>query len=139
MPIQEHLVGDSASSRWYAYIEWLLGFGYESGRVAATRCMSSVADSRGSRYLVINLRERCDAADFETVMRQLDALLGPIDGQHRVAVFSGWFAQHRGVIPTFTQRPPRDVLSYAGVRPAGSVTCEEACRESTGIGARPRA
>ena len=72
-------------------------------------------------------------------MRQLDALLGPIDGQHRVAVFSGWFAQHRGVIPTFTQRRPRDVLSYAGVRPAGSVTCEEACRESTGIGARPRA
>jgi hypothetical protein len=113
MPIQ-HALGDSALNRWYAYIEWLLGFGYESGRVASTRCMNSTVDHRGSRYLVINLRERCDTADFEAVMKQLDALLGPVDGQHGAAVFSQWFAQHRDVVPDFSQRPLRDVLSDAG-------------------------
>jgi hypothetical protein len=113
MPVQQHLVGDSALERWYAYMEWLLGFGYESGRVASTRCLNGVADSRGARYLVIDLRERCGTADFAAVMKQLDALLGPIDGQRGVPVFSDWFAQHRGALPGFRQRPPRDVLSDA--------------------------
>jgi len=113
MPVQQHVAGQAALDRWYAYIEWLLGFGYESGRVASTRCMNSVADSRGSRYLVINLRERCDTADFEAVMGQLDALLGASDGQRGGAVFSDWFAQHRGTVPGFRQRPLRDVLSDA--------------------------
>ena len=113
MPVQQHIAGQAALERWYAYIEWLLGFGYESGRVASTRCMNSVADSRGSRYLVINLRERCDAADFEAVMGHLDALLGASDGQRGVAVFSDWSAQHRGAVAGFRQRPPRDVLSDA--------------------------
>jgi hypothetical protein len=113
MPVQRQVADQSALDRWYAYIEWLLGFGYENGRVASIRCMNSVADSRGSRYLVINLRERCETADFKAVMRQLDALLGPIDGQQGVAVFSDWFAQHREAVPGFRQRPPRDVLSDA--------------------------
>jgi hypothetical protein len=113
VPIQQHVAGDSALDRWYAYIEWLLGFGYESGRVASTRCLNSVADSRGSHYLVINLRERCATANFEALMRQLDALLGPIDGQQGIAVFSDWLEQHRGAVPGFRQRPPRDVLSDA--------------------------
>jgi hypothetical protein len=130
MPVQQHVAGQSALNRWYAYIEWLLGFGYESGRVASTRCMNSVVDSRGSRYLVINLRERCDTADFEAVMGQLDALLGPLEGQHGVAVFSDWFAQHRGAVPGFRQRPLRDVLSAAGPRPA---------RPLAGIGTPARA
>ena len=113
MPVQQHVAGQAALDRWYAYIEWLLGFGYESGRVASTRCMNSVADSRGSRYLVISLRERCDVADFEAVMGQLDALLGASDGQRGGAVFSDWSAQHREAVPGFRQRPPRDVLSDA--------------------------
>jgi hypothetical protein len=113
MPVQAHVADQSALERWYAYIEWLLGFDYDNGRVASTRCMNSVADSRGSRYLVINSRERCDTANFEAVMRQLDALLGPIDNQQGVAVFSDWFAQHREAVPGFRQRPLRDVLSDA--------------------------
>jgi hypothetical protein len=113
MPVQQHVAGQAALDRWYAYIEWLLGFGYENGSVASTRCMNSVADSRGSRYLVIDLRKRCATADFEAVVGQLDALLGASDGQRVVPVFSDWFAQHRGVISGFRQRPLRDVLSDA--------------------------
>jgi hypothetical protein len=113
MPVQQLVAADSALNRWYAYIEWLLGFSYESGRVASTRCMNSVADSRGSRYLVIDSRERCDTAGFEAVMGKLDALLGASDGQRGVPVFSDWFAQHRGAVPGFRQRQPRDVLSDA--------------------------
>lgn len=108
----------SAPDRWYAYIEWLLGFDYERGRVSSTRCMSSVVDSRGSRYLVINLHERCDAAGLEAVVRELDAHLGATDGQHGVAVFSEWLAQHRGAVPGFSQRRFRDVLSDVSRRPA---------------------
>jgi hypothetical protein len=114
MPVQQHAAGQSGLDRWYAYIEWLLGFGYESGRVASTRCMNSVVDSRGSRYLVIDLRDRCDTADFEAVMGQLDALLGAFDGQRGVAVFSDWFAQHREAVQGFRQRPFRDILSDVG-------------------------
>jgi hypothetical protein len=114
MPVQQHVADQSALDRWYAYIEWLLGFGYESGRVASTRCMNSVVDSRGSRYLIINLRERCDAAGFEAVVGQLDALLGASDGQRGVAVFSDWFAQHREAVRGFRQRPFRDILSDVG-------------------------
>ena len=114
MPVQQHAAGQSRLDRWYAYIEWLLGFGYESGRVASTRCMNSVVDSRGSRYLVINLRDRCDTADLEAVMGQLDALLGAFDGQRGVAVFSDWFAQHREAVQSFRQRPFRDILSDVG-------------------------
>jgi hypothetical protein len=110
MPVQQHLVDNSAADRWYAYIEWLLGFDYESGRVSSTRCLNDVADSRGSRYLVVNLRERCDTADLEAVMQQLDAHLGAIDRQHSVAVFSDWFAQHRLAVPALRQRRFRDVL-----------------------------
>jgi hypothetical protein len=113
MPVQQHVGGDSALDRWYAYIEWLLGFDYENGRVASTRCMNSTVDSRGSRYLVINLRERCAIANLEAVMGQLDAHLGAIDAKPGVAVFSDWFARHRGAVPGFRQRPLRDVLSDA--------------------------
>lgn len=121
IPVQQRVVGDSALDRWYAYIEWLLGFGYENGRVSSTRCMTSTVDSGGSRYLVINLHKRCDTADFEAVMGQLDALLGPIEGQHGIAVFSDWFARHREAVPGLRQRPVRDVLSARGDHPDRSL------------------
>lgn len=71
--------------------------------------MESAADSRGFRYLLIDVRKRCGAADIAAVMRQLDSLLGPIDG--REGVFSEWLAQHQDAVPTFGQQPVGDVLS----------------------------
>jgi hypothetical protein len=104
------LAGDAAPSRWYAYVEWLLGFAYDGGIVSSTRCTRGVRDSTGARYLLIALHDRCDASGLEDVMGRLDSLLGPIENAEGVAVFSDWLDRHRHVVLSFGQRRPGDTL-----------------------------
>jgi len=109
MPIQQRM-GDLAPDRWYAYVEWLLGFGYDNGSVASTRCLSAVTDAQGSRYLVIDVRKRCNVAGFEALIRELDSLLAARDPERGTLVFSDWLRRYGTLVPGFRQRPVRDVL-----------------------------
>ena len=137
VPVLQRVAADSRSERWYAYIEWLLGFEYENGRVSSIRCIGSVADSRGSRYLVIDSHDRCGVAGFDAVIERLDTLLGPIDGPQGVATFSEWFRQHREAVPGFRQRRFRDILSDEGPWPVRPLARGPAGEAETLVEQRP--
>lgn len=103
--------GNSKPDKWYSFIEWLIGFEYSGNQVASTRCMNGSADSRGNRYLLIDVRSRCDVAGLPQVMEELDRHIGTGGDSKESGVFQEWSLIHGEATTGFRQRPRRDRLS----------------------------